>query len=57
MAGKLQGTRNISTHLQKAASRNNRITQQMERRNASVSAALKLKKVWEFFLFNQEEFP
>lgn len=57
MAGKLQGTRNISTHLQKAASRNNRITQQMERRNASVSAALKLKKVWEFFLCNQEEFP
>lgn len=44
LAGKLQGTRNISTHLQKAASRNNRITQQMERRNASVSAALKLKK-------------
>ncbi|KAI9560923.1 hypothetical protein GHT06_011879 [Daphnia sinensis] len=44
LAGKLQGARNLSAHLQKAASRNNRITQQMERRNASVSAALKLKK-------------
>ncbi|XP_046461964.1 chromatin target of PRMT1 protein-like [Daphnia pulex] len=44
LAGKLQGARNNAANLQKASSKNSRLAQQMERRNASVSAALKLKK-------------
>jgi hypothetical protein len=50
LAGKLQGTRNNAANLQKASSKNSRLAQQMERRNASVSAALKLKKV-QFLVF------
>lgn len=45
MTGKAQGARQNAAILQKTASRNNRQAQVMERRNASVAAALKLKKV------------
>lgn len=47
MSGKLQEARTYATQLQKASRQNNRVAQQMERRNAALNAALKIKKVFQ----------
>lgn len=45
LSGKLQGARVFAEQLQKTARQSSRQAQQMEKRNAALSAALKIKKV------------